>query len=241
MMEQRQKQIEFDLFFDESGVFKEPPVIGETRLQSPQGSSQIVGILASSGTFTESISRKILTNAFQGIGEPLPREIHANTINHKDFQIIMEAMLKEMQEQPWSMVRIVNEEGLGFGESAETYYHMISELVIRIFNRLSQNNKGRIAINIIAARRMENDQQDGILKSMKKENYTKTINEYLSFAFVQKGFAASSRNWFIPRFNLESARRWPPLQVCDLLSNASFRNYKRCSLPVKNMIASLVG
>jgi hypothetical protein len=45
---------------------------------------------------------------------------------------------------------------------------------------------------------------------------------------VRRGLAAEAAPWRLDGFQLGFGTRWPALQLCDLLSNASHTSYKRC-------------
>jgi len=118
---------------------------------------------------------------------------------------------------------------LGYGDRSTTYTNLVAEFIIRIFELLHRFHGSPIHLRITGSL-MEIDQDEngsGIL--LETQEYLKRIEEYMSFAAVRRGLAHLTGEWKILDFRLRSARTWPALQICDLLSNASFTNFRKCN------------
>ncbi|MEI6206739.1 MAG: hypothetical protein WCP20_08155 [Desulfuromonadales bacterium] len=227
----------YDLYFDESGNFEDYAFIEEgiKRAEQPQKASQLVGILALHGQITKDSAEKILSSALKKAGLPLKEQIHANKILSEYGRDVYSSMLDDFllqmkQRNGIQSLRIWNNAKIGFGDKVATYTSMVAEMVVRIFEILARTHGNRkIEMNIIAARvRTNGHERNAPQQFINEADYKRRISEQIAFAAIRRGVAHNQNNWLIGSFRFDSGLKYRPLQLCDLLSHASYRNFKNC-------------
>jgi hypothetical protein len=227
----------YDLYFDESGNFEDYAFLedGIKRAEQPQKSSQLVGVLTIHGQFNPAIADNILKLSLVKVGLPLQKEFHSNKImsdyGRDVYSIMLDEFLRQMrQRSSLKPVRLWNNAKIGFGDKVATYTSMVAEMVVRIFEMLTRTHgNSKIELNIIAARvRTNGHERNAPQQFINEADYKRRITEQIAFAAVRRGVAHNQSNWLIGSFRFDSGLKYRPLQVCDLLSHASYRNYKNC-------------
>lgn len=232
----------FDLYFDESGNFEESPLVAPetiSRPERPQFNSQLVGILAPSGELTKETADSILKRIHSDLNHPLGEQLHA-TETHDDsyYQPLVQKTVRAIRSRGWQPVRLLNSERLGYGDKTATYTNMVAELVVRILQKLSAEHlEGMIRLDIIAATVMIKELGKDELTKLEEKEYRSRLNEYISMLSVRYGIAHEHRRWEISSFRLLSGRYHRVLQLCDILSNASFKNFRRCLPETRKLLA----
>ena len=246
----------FDLYFDESGNFEEYAFNEDciVRSETPQkGASQLVGILAPSGSITDKNSKQILSLSLQKAGLTLEEKLHFTTLlkqgRKKEYSIILSEFLIQLEASKIQPVRLCNSARLGFGGKNTTYTSMVAEMVVRIFEELTCEYGGiQIELKIIAASVLTNGKEirespshlDPIF--INKDEYLKRLIEQIAFSAVRRGVAHNSNNWSIAAgFRFGSGQKERQLQMCDLLSNASNMKFRNCSANKKKQMKLLFG
>lgn len=241
----------YDLYFDESGTFQEPVLLEEGSVKRfgscERGASQIVGILAPSGTITVSKMDSILKVAHNKARRQLGREFHAKELleSHlfREYSKILSEVCHQLEDSLIQPVRICNTGRMGFGDKIATYTCMVAEMVIHVLEELTRiHGGGKIGLNIIAASVLTNwHDKSSRPEFIEKAEYKKRLNEQLAFTAVRRGVAHNRVNWEIATFRFGSGIKDRPLQICDLLSNASFRKFNNCSADQKERLKKLFG
>lgn len=241
--------LQFDLYFDESGNFEDaaPCEAGIVRQGPPQKSSQLVGILAPAGKISPESAERLLADALHNAGMPLERTLHATELmgqgRRSEYSRLFGEFICQLEESGFQPVRLCNNAQIGFGDKTITYTSMVAELVVRIFELLTEKHGGvKIGIDMHPARVVTNGhEKHKTLTFIDKTDYQKRLNEQIAFAAVRRGVAHNFRNWQITGFKLGSGRSDRPLQICDLLSNASYRNFNNCTADQKARLKRLLG
>lgn len=239
----------FDFYFDESGNFEEHTFlegVNVERTETPQsGASQLVGILATTGLITSETSEQILSIAHQKAGLVLERQCHATVLlkNGKQHQYatLLDEFLLQVGQSRVQSVRLSNNARIGFGDKVTTYTSMVAEMVVRIFEELtSKHGNDMIELNIIAARVRTNGRDKAAQPIFIDEmEYKRRLDEQIAFTAVRRGVAHNRVKWSIGSFRFGSGLKERPLQVCDLLSNASYHNFRNCSTEQKHKLKAL--
>ena len=205
----------YELFLDESGDFTEG-LSGRER----KFASQIAGMIAPAGKVTGATAEAVLSEAFRATGETLPQVVHATEMKKgSKFDPLVQALTRAIAtHQHWQPVRLENREGLGFGAIESTYTRMIAELCVRTLERLTRGSGDDVRLTIKAARYMVDQVQ------LAPEQYETSIREHFAYAAMRRGLASAP--WELTKLELISGRTRREIQVCDLLSNASHRQYR---------------
>ena len=233
----------FELFFDESGTFEEPSLFdGDKTNKGDKRASQVVGLLARTGKFTREKAKSILNESFQSAGMRYSGAIHATDLRSSEqFNLLVEKLLEIIIKEDLKIVRIVNKERIGYGGNLETYTNITAHFVIRIFSELSKEYKDNLSLSIYPASRVIPTEQEGVYDSINTADYKMRLAEHMSNTAVRLGRASDLRRWKIEKLKTMSARRDPQLQICDILSNASFNNFKKLRADVKKKMLSASG
>lgn len=243
--------ISVNLYFDESGNFEEHTFLEDgdvVRSEAPQvGASQLVGILIPTGINPDKASEHILSVSHQKAGLTHEQKCHATDLlkhgKQDQYAIILSELFNQLKVNKIRPVRLCNTARLGFGEKVTTYTSMVAEMVVRIFEELTREHGGvKIGLNITAARVRTNGQEINAPQIfIDAAEYKRRLDEQIAFAAVRRGVAHNRLNWSIIGFRFGSGLRDRPLQVCDLLSNASYRNFKNCTTDQKRELKLLFG
>lgn len=233
--------ISYDLYFDESGVFEEPSLFPDADSQTQRQDdrpSQIVGLLVPHQSLTPQKAKEILAKVFDKAGLNYKGQVHGNEISSRSrFQLIMGSLLDNLEETEFQIVRMVNAEKVGFGNNISTYTNLIAQFIIRIFEQLTElHPEEKISLSIIPARRVVPTETKGVLESIYEKDYRERFTEYLSYVAVRRGLARNKLNWVISKIKIGSARKDPELQICDLLSNASFNDFCKLEPALKDQM-----
>ena len=241
----------FDLYFDESGNFEEYTLLDDSSVLSnklPQlGASQLVGILATSGYINTEIAENILCLAHERASLDLGLQCHATELihsgNHAAYSTLLNELFRQVELSRIQPIRFCNNVRIGFGDKVTTYTSMVAEMVVRVFEELTRiNGNDKIEMNIIAARVRTNGQDKAAQPIFIEEiEYRRRLDEQITFTAVRRGVAHNRINWKISGFRFGSGLKERPLQVCDLLSNASYRNFRNCSSAQKKQLKLLFG
>jgi hypothetical protein len=236
-----QKECHYDLFFDESGTFMEASSDPEERMQAKDQNypSQIVGFLAPKGTLDRRSAERLLQAARTKVGT---NETHATEIGdssqHND---LTREILDGASQHGWQPVRLVNEERVQYGDRATIYVNMVAELLIRIFQQKLIEGEKRVTIHVTAAIVLLEKTEQGELIFLEQDQYIQRVRESLAITSVRKGLASRSACWKVGGVRLRSGKNWSELQLCDHISNASYRNFRRCDDGAKSLLKSAFG
>lgn len=241
----------FELYFDESGNFEEHALFENkliARKEAPQkGASQLVGVLAAAGTFSVAHAERVLSEAHAKAGMVLGKKMHATELvrdgRQEEYAVLLDEFLKQLGNSKLQPARMTNSPRIGFGDKVATYTSMVAEFVVRIFEELtSQYGNTKLELKIVAARvRLNGQEKHAPQIFINEQEYLNRLNEQIAFAAVRRGIAHNRINWSISSFIFGSGLSDRQLQVCDLLSNASYRNFRNCSSAQKQQLKELLG
>ena len=215
---------EFHLYIDESGTFT------ETYRNSGQGfPSQIVGFFAPKGKMLKGDAAEIMREGHAEAGLNLGSEFHSVNISSvRKLCLLTQYVVDKMLEKGWQPVRLVNKEGVPYGNRVQCYTNMVAEFILRIFQHLSIRYPGdrihlRFDYAVVDLKRYANDQS----RLLPQDEYKTRIDEYLWRAAVWRGLPV--RDWKVLDYEPGSARKDSELQICDLLSYVSKNDYGKFS------------
>lgn len=250
---------EYALFLDESGEFMETSKNPDERKlgEEQKFASQIAGFLAPIKTDVNisEEAQKVMNACFKSVNLKSSKTFKSHDgkpISIKDQNQMVLTLIKEMKRLDWQPVRLVNKEKVSYGNRVSIYTNMVAELVLRLFQEKAASPQDKIAIKFLGASvslRRKTDTGIYVFDSfgeykethISKHEYEKRFNEYLAFAAVRRGLAKEQLHWKVKELNLDKATEIPELQICDLLSNASHRNYKKCSRELKPLLKAAFG
>lgn len=229
----------FDLYLDESGTFT------ETEPGSPAaalGPSQLVGLLVPKGALTPASARAALSSACDAAGLPLGEEVHGMSVPRgAPFDAIVSRLAEIAEENRWQPVRLVNREAVGYGDRATNYVNLVAELVLRIFEEVGRGNAGRISIHLVCASVKLGRNPDDTPRFLEKEEYLRRLRESVAFTAVRRGDAVSAPSWNVEDVTIRSGRKRRELQLCDILSNASYDEYRKCGPAAEHALRAAFG
>lgn len=221
----KEKMTTFHLYFDESGDFD---------LDKPQY-DQIVGILVYASNneghpdILHDTAREILAQSYQeAYKKELPLEIHGTQITPDDqYQAFMTSLLRQINtdirvSKNWQPIRIVNKEKIAYEDNNENYLYIIAELVLKIVQKKHEEGFKNINLCLYPASRFAYNQE-----------YEEKIETILRFLQVRQ---EKIINFKLTRVQQQLARNNRLLQIADLLSNASYRSYRKCNQDVKEIL-----
>lgn len=214
----------YELFLDESGRFD-----GDDDGRP----SQLVGIVAPRGEVTPASAEKVLRRCYTAAQLPLPEEVHGTDLRDPvAYTALVHSLVQELEKRNWQPVRCVNRERVDFGDRVETYVQILAELAVRLFGMLSRGSNEKVELHITCASVTLEPSVNGA--SFIADTAVRAALEvaFKSLA-IRRGQAHTLRAWSIPGVQLGSGRRWRTLQLCDLLSNASYDNYRRLDAETK--------
>ncbi|KAA3610872.1 MAG: hypothetical protein DWQ01_08160 [Planctomycetota bacterium] len=234
----------YELFLDESGRFLETSTDPEERrkARSDQPPSQLAGLWVPGGSLQPKAAEKALEVLAEKAGGKRKRRWHGSEFRPgPEFDRLVLALCEYCREQAWQPVRLVNRERVRYGDRATTYTAMVAELVLRLLQKQRYQDTGRIRFRLVAAVVKLGEEQDGSPILMEEKLYRQRIQEALAQAAVRRGLAAENRLWELQEFRLASARRWPELMLCDLISNASYGDFRKLGTEARAAMQACFG
>src|SRR2546423_3990857 len=244
--------LEYDLYLDESGDFMEVSRVDKERQRSKTrkrgAQSQLVGLLVPRASDVEQAARTI-TDTAKTKGRLPPKEhIHATHIikyqSRYQYQEVAEAIIRGIQRQTeWQPVRLLNLEEVAYYDRPSIYASLVAELVLRTFEAKSKALPDtKICIRLIDPSYMMDEPGDPVMHKLKAEEYRKRIYEYLGFATVRYGLARQQRSWRFDGIIGKPYRETDAMQICDVLSNASYNNFENLQRQsMKSALSKLFG
>ncbi|MEP7122437.1 MAG: hypothetical protein ABJE95_16065 [Byssovorax sp.] len=221
------KRAAYDLWFDESGRFMETSTRPEELDRSQGFASQLAGLLVPHGALTEGVAQSLLEQAHKAAGLQLGEEVHGMVIPQQSYDPLISRLLSELQARGFQPVRLVNLEGVRYGDRVTTYTQMVAELVLRVLRALSARGEPRVDLFLRGAVVVLGTRADGTPLFLRESEYDERIQKALAFMAVRRGVAVELAGWIVASVKLGSGKRWRELQVCDLISNASHSSFKR--------------
>jgi hypothetical protein len=236
-MQLMKNTLQFDLYLDESGEFRETSNVKEER--TAQGyPSQFAGFLVPRNDIKSEAKA-----VFDACAKAAFGPTRAQPGNSKQFQFnrqstdfkgrdlrgqnllrFIRQLVREFQKRPmWEPVRLVNEEAVCYGDQVAAYTNIFAEVILRILEQKSHENpEANISVRAFCTTLMRKG-----FYSTKPQEYTSRVYEYLKFLAVRRGFAAESSKWELDDLILNAGRERAELRICDVLSNASHDDFKK--------------
>jgi hypothetical protein len=217
---------EYCLYVDESGRFLETSTCPEeSRQESGRIPSQLVGLVGKKPTLDQHSARRVLEEAFAAAGWKYENDFHAHELERKDnFAQMASSALQQLEDRAWFPVRIVNAERISAGTRLQNYTRVAGELVQNIFAWGEQHVGHDFALDCCFARVV--NQQWGAT-AIEEKDYELSIRDALSQAAIAAERPERATLNRLTDVRIGSARSWPELQLCDLLSFLSYRDYRQ--------------
>lgn len=229
----------FQLFLDESGDFRETSTDPKERHATRNGRtpSQLAGLLTPTRTLTVALAAEILEEIHAATGLQYGGEFHAKDLDRGTVSTMVETGLDRMAEHQWQPVRLTNREAAVFGDRATTYTNLVAELLLRCFQLLRRTGIEDIGIELHCAGVWDEHRN----ATFDREDYLPRIREVLTRAAIRAGHGDQQRHWQLTGFVFRSGKRDPELQLCDLLSNASWSDFRKLNVPTREKMREALG
>ncbi|MCK5945522.1 MAG: hypothetical protein KAI24_26265 [Planctomycetes bacterium] len=227
-MKQGKPAQRFEVFLDESGQFMETSHDRRERQRSNQRfPSQLAGILAPAGAVNRDSASRVLGEALGAAGIEFQGTSHAvdDLRKGETFDIVISKLADCLSHRRWRPVRLVNTEGVSFGNREENYTNLVAELCLRLFAGLRREGFRHVELALVCARVVTGEDADGKLEFLERPEYVRSIQATMMRAALRAGRAEDAQGWRVASVRLASARTEPELMVCDLVSNASHSNF----------------
>jgi hypothetical protein len=235
------KRAAYDLWFDESGRFMETSTRPEELDRDQRFASQLAGLLVPHGALTEGVAQSMLEQAHKAAGLQLGDEVHGMTIPQQSYEPLINKLLSEIRARDFQPVRLVNLEGVRYGDRVTTYTQMVAELVLRVLRALAARGEPRVDLYLRGAVVVLGERADGTPIFLREREYDERIQKALAFMAVRRGVAVELAGWNVESVKLGSGRRWRELQVCDLISNSSHSSFKRLGPETRQVFVEAFG
>lgn len=232
---------ELDLFLDESGDFREMGhADGDAPGKGKRFPSQLAGVLAPKGTVTPDTAGRLLRRCLERAGVEVKEEFHSTEQVRKGqaMDTLVQALVFEMRHLGWQPVRLVNQEGVSFGDRVATYAQMVAELVLRVHELEKRQGAARVTLRLKLARVFWPGEDERPDRWLQKEDYLKRLREAVAFLAVRQGLCEAHAGLEVAEVKLGSGRSWPELQVCDLVSNASHDDFTRLGKDARDALSA---
>jgi len=245
---------EFDVFIDESGKFYENSYVpDEIRVAADAGKkfySQLAGVLAPAGEFTDAAAEEILKKCFTKAGWTLPHIVHMEKIVKvaatqkrvalfkRGYNKLIKELLQQLKGRGCQPVLLVNREGVSYGGMVQTYPNMVAELFIRTCRQKQLEGLKQVKINFVCS---EVQIQLPKKQQLPATAYESRIRELQALSAVRQGYAPESSNWRVGDINTKEDDDSRALQLCDVLSHASHNNFDWCNADTKALFKEALG
>ena len=235
------KPAAYDLWFDESGRFMETSTRPAERAEGQRFPSQLAGLLVPRDALTHAAAETVLADAHRAAKLVLGELVHGTDIPQESYETLIKKLLAEVRARGWQPVRLVNNEGVRYGDRVAAYTQMVAELVLRVLRELSLRGEPRVDLRIRGAIVVLGHMPDGNPIFLREAEYNERIQNALSFLAVRRGFAGQIAGWNVGSVQLLSGKNERPLQICDLLSNASHASFKRVGPETRKLFVEAFG
>lgn len=230
------KRAAYDLWFDESGQFMETSTRPEERAVPQHFASQLAGLLVPRDSLVETAALNVLKAAHKAADLPLGELVHGFEIardNPSKYEPLINSLLGELRAKRWQPVRLVNQEGVRYGDRIATYTQMVAELVLRVLRELTLQGEPHVDLRLYGAivvlgheRDDRGYERDDAPIFLRAAEYDERIQRALSVLAVRRGLAGELASWKVASVQLLSGRIQRQLQVCDLISHSSHASFK---------------
>jgi hypothetical protein len=240
----RPPPLEYDLYLDESGLFQEtsldPAQRSDPQVVMERRPSQLAGLLVEHGALTESAAQQVLARAQAAAGVPLGEAFKGASLPAGDsYDRVVLTLVADLEANRWQPVRLVNQERVPYRDRATAYTSILAEIALRVFALLERKHRQPITLHLIpAAVYKDNTETSPLL--VDEQRCTERVLDALSFLAIRRGVAGPSAGWRLGSLRLRSGRTWPELRLCDLVSNASYGEFK-CQGAARTALSEALG
>lgn len=221
----------YDIFLDESGLFLESSTDANEREKHDSDTgrkfpSQIAGVVCRQGAMTSGNAGLILKSACLVGGLEYTPRFHANEHRGKNgFPLFVKSLCTSLHSKKIQPVRLVNAEGVSFGDRVATYCNILAELLVRVCQQLELEGDSQVSLNVFAAKVVTEDDVKMGITILDSKEYLARIHELFGRVAIANGFSSSRFKWEVRGFELRSAREDHRLQLADVISYASHDEY----------------
>lgn len=236
--------LEIELFIDESGQFIETSTDQQDRIDAHKAKrkfpSQLAGILFPKGALDEKRAETVIRNCCKHSNVEFTHQFHANSMRPDVFSGFVKQACNQLEAKKLQPFRMVNEEMISYGDRVSNYTNILAELLIQVCHELSKSGPESIVLHVTAARVKLGEDDTGEIQLMKKSDYELRIKEYFARVAVRKGYGSQTKNWEI-KFDLGSGKDNKILHLCDLVSNASHDDFRKCDSVAESRLKASLG
>ncbi|MFH0946259.1 MAG: hypothetical protein V2A76_13750 [Planctomycetota bacterium] len=221
----------FHLLLDESGLFCEtstnPGDQALARSKRPFP-SQLAGIVVPDGEETGSRIESLVNMARRQVGMEATDEFHGtDLVRDPAYNDLVVEVARQIQKPGWQAVRMVNKEGVSYGDRRQNYSNIVTELAVRILEKLGRAEDGPLELKLWPAIVITSSDPDIPLwkRTILPDEYILRIQEQMALLAVRMGWAEQSARWRLTFGGTPSGKKDQRFWICDLLSNASHDDY----------------
>lgn len=208
-----------ELFVDESGRFEEQSGGAQRR------PSQLCGVIANAGWLSADKAREILGDAFRAIGRDVPRRVHAmeliDAVGSDKFDDLLRALVEALHRREAQPARIVHRERLSLGDRVSTVLALTAELTLRAAETWARAHEVPVEVRTVAGgiRLNPNEEPPRYIGEQEGSDF---VYRYELHGRVRGGTVGSVVTLSEPPYKTANDKLDPRLQICDLLSFASY-------------------
>ena len=239
--------MQYDIFIDESGLFIETSTDPAERIkhhgEKRKFASQLAGYVCPKGRLTDAIARNVIGRSLKKAGIEVEHGFHCNEFKNRNksaFDLFVQSIVNELASSKLQPIRIVNEEGVSYGDRVANYTNILAELLVRVCRQLQMCSTDGVELNVYAAKVRTEEDDKGVFEILEKSEYMGRINEYFARAAVANGWSGASAKWKFRSFQLVSGKDDPRLWIADAISNASHDSFstigKQAGVELKDAI-----
>ncbi len=226
----------YDVFLDESGLFLEASsdLAESDKYSATAGrkfASQIAGFVCREGVMTSGNANSILRASCTAAGIEYAPRFHANEHGAKlRFGTLVETMCNNLRTKNAKLIRLVNTEGVSFGDRVATYCNILAELLVRVCQWLESDGDPQVSLNVYTAKVVVRDDEETGLEFIERTVYLARIQELFGRVAAANGFNSTKFRWNVLDVHPRSAREDRRLQLADLISYSSHDDFR----PLRN-------
>lgn len=225
----------FHLLIDESGQFSETstdPAEKADAARKRQFPSQLAGIVVPDQDVLGEPITTLVDAAQRDLGMPVQKVFHATELNDERYPELLEEVVSRVVKAGWQPVRLVNTEGVSYGDRRANYVNMVMELAVRILEKLSRTEEGPIELKVWPAVVITMDKEDEKTpgeRFIQPAEYIPRMQEAMALLAVRMGWGQRAGKWTLSFGGNPSAKKDRRFFICDFFSHASHDDYCRCT------------
>jgi len=221
----------FTLYVDESGSFSETARDQDERIawgSEHDFPSQFGGILAPN-FLTWPAAEKIMEKAREAAGLASGAEVHATDLKrdrHKDYLSLVRSVFQSLKAAKIRAVRFSNSKKVTYADRKSAMVNLLAELSLSCLESLSHSTKGKIWISVKYSDAVYGKKLPGKTGLIfGEEDLVSLVSKRIHLSAQRRGIDARNLRWGLNTVERGSAKRDPRLQICDIVSNVSVRDF----------------